>query len=440
MSTTLLQKHFYRWLAGCCWISMVGCGVVHQAQQETRQFRRSTALQQAQVGISVFEPATGKYLVNYRQEKGFIPASTQKIRTAGLSKKVLPDTLPLFDYQVKNDTLFIQPLGYPVWGDKRFPQPDLRIWIQQQPINVIAIPSPTSAPTAYAPGWSWDDYQESFMPERSVFPFANNLVTWEWRAGQLFSSPRGWPVQVRGDSDRIPTSRFRLQRQWGNNIFEIQPYSKAFAPTSFPVHGVDSLWTIMLEQEMQVPVVRVNHHPALQWKRKTSPVLRDSVVREMLHISDNALAEQLLLQSIRIQRGDFNDQAFFDSLQNPLRLDPAMPLRWVDGSGLSRYNLASPIEQVQQLHQLTEQFGLSWLESVLPALGYGTLRTYQAPDNVTLFAKTGSMSGVFCLAGILHTAQGRTLYFSVMTNGFAGKVKPIRDAVMGYVMRMGKKL
>lgn len=413
--------------------------MVHQAQEETKQFRRSRSVQQAQLGISVFDPSTGKYLVNYRQEKGFIPASTQKIRTAGLSRSILPDTLPLFDYQRSNDTLFLQPLGYPVWGDQRFPQPDLSNWFRQQGIHVIAIP-PTTTPVAYAPGWSWDDYQESYMPERSVFPFANNLVTWEWRAGQLFASPSGWPLHVAGDSARLPSAQFLLQRGLANNRFEIFPRSKVFTPTSFPIYGVDSLWTIMLQQQTQLPVVRINHSPNRSWQRMRSPAMRDSVVREMLHISDNALAEQLLLQSIRIQQGNFNDQVFLDSLQQQISSDPAAPMRWVDGSGLSRYNLASPMEQVQHIHRLAQKFGLSWLESVLPGTGNGTLRTYQAPENVKLFAKTGSMSGVFCLAGILHTAQGRTLYFSVMTNGFPGKVKPVRDAVMGYVMGLGRKL
>lgn len=418
----------------------MGCGVVHQAQQETKQFRKVNAIQQTQLGISVFEPASGKYLVNYRHNAGFIPASTQKIRTAGLSKTILPDSLPLFDYQIQNDTLFLQPLGYPAWGDIRFPQPDLQNWLRQQGVHVIALSSTPNPPSPYAPGWSWDDYQESYMPERSVFPYANNLVTWEWKAGALYSAPSGWPVQLTGDSSRLATGQFRLQRGFANNSFEISSRPKVFTPTRFPIYGAARIWTTMLQQHTQLPVVQLDYCLEKHWQRLNSPVLRDSVIREMLHISDNALAEQLLLQSIRIQRGDFQDQVFLDSLHQQIQTDSGAPLRWVDGSGLSRYNLASPAEQVQHIHALVQRAGLSWLESVLPATGEGTLRLYQASDNVKLFAKTGSMSGVFCLAGILHTAQGRTLYFSVMTNGFASKVKPVRDAVMAYVMRLGRKL
>ncbi len=28
------------------------------------------------------------------------------------------------------------------------------------------------------PGWSWDDYSESYMPERSAFPVYGNVIRW----------------------------------------------------------------------------------------------------------------------------------------------------------------------------------------------------------------------------------------------------------------------
>jgi D-alanyl-D-alanine carboxypeptidase/D-alanyl-D-alanine-endopeptidase (penicillin-binding protein 4) len=40
------------------------------------------ALQTAHVGISIYEPATGRYLYNYQGDKYFVPASNIKIPPA----------------------------------------------------------------------------------------------------------------------------------------------------------------------------------------------------------------------------------------------------------------------------------------------------------------------------------------------------------------------
>jgi D-alanyl-D-alanine carboxypeptidase/D-alanyl-D-alanine-endopeptidase (penicillin-binding protein 4) len=43
-----------------------------------------------------------------------------------------------------------------------------------------------------------------------------------------------------------------------------------------------------------------------------------------------------------------------------------------------------------------------------------------------VFAKSGSMSGVYNLSGYLATRRGKLLYFSVMNNNFTGSVAAVR--------------
>ncbi|MDB5205556.1 MAG: hypothetical protein JWR72_631, partial [Flavisolibacter sp.] len=51
------------------------------------------ALKTAHVGISIYEPATGKYLYNYQGDKYFVPASNIKIPTCYAAMKYLGDSL-----------------------------------------------------------------------------------------------------------------------------------------------------------------------------------------------------------------------------------------------------------------------------------------------------------------------------------------------------------
>src|SRR6478609_2390229 len=51
------------------------------------------ALQTAHVGISLYEPATGKYWYNYQGDKYFVPASNTKLPTCYAAMKYLGDSL-----------------------------------------------------------------------------------------------------------------------------------------------------------------------------------------------------------------------------------------------------------------------------------------------------------------------------------------------------------
>ena len=68
----------------------------------------------------------------------------------------------------------------------------------------------------------------------------------------------------------------------------------------------------------------------------------DSLYKEMLVESDNFIAEQLLLQVGNAVDSTYNVKKAIDfAMENYLSDIPQKP-KWVDGSGLSRYNLFTP--------------------------------------------------------------------------------------------------
>jgi D-alanyl-D-alanine carboxypeptidase/D-alanyl-D-alanine-endopeptidase (penicillin-binding protein 4) len=104
----------------------------------------------------------------------------------------------------------------------------------------------------------------------------------------------------------------------------------------------------------------------------------------------------------------------------------------VDGSGLSRYNLATPDALATVLRHVYEDQRLrASFVSTLPRAGVdGTLgermKGTAAADNVQ--AKTGSFTNARSVAGYVRTADDEMLEFVVMANHYGAPARVIDDA------------
>jgi len=149
-------------------------------------------------------------------------------------------------------------------------------------------------------------------------------------------------------------------------------------------------------------------------------VSTDSVLRRMMWESDNFLAEQLLIlaSSTLSDTLDSNTARTFvlDDLLKDLKQQP----RWVDGSGLSRYNLFTPESLVQVLEKMYREIPRERLFSFFPKGGIsGTLEDwYPGNPEPYIIAKTGSLGNNHSVSGYLLTKSGKTLIFSFMNNHF----------------------
>jgi D-alanyl-D-alanine carboxypeptidase/D-alanyl-D-alanine-endopeptidase (penicillin-binding protein 4) len=151
----------------------------------------------------------------------------------------------------------------------------------------------------------------------------------------------------------------------------------------------------------------------------------DTVLRHMMHESNNLLAEQLLLICADQRFDQLKEELVIqDMLGNSLANVNPVP-RWVDGSGLSRYNLISPGGLALVLRRMWQTQPQDKLFFYFPAPGgTGTLKDW--PDNSSWVGKTGSMSGVMCLSGYLKSKTGKVLIFSFMHNNFAGSNRSLK--------------
>jgi D-alanyl-D-alanine carboxypeptidase/D-alanyl-D-alanine-endopeptidase (penicillin-binding protein 4) len=101
-----------------------------------------------------------------------------------------------------------------------------------------------------------------------------------------------------------------------------------------------------------------------------------------------------------------------------LGIDP-YSFRQVDGSGLSRNNMAKPDTLVDLLTAMHGADPQRIFYNSLPVAGWsGTLRNrfHNTPVQGHMRAKTGTLNGVRALSGYLDTAHYGTLVFSIVVN------------------------
>jgi D-alanyl-D-alanine carboxypeptidase/D-alanyl-D-alanine-endopeptidase (penicillin-binding protein 4) len=165
----------------------------------------------------------------------------------------------------------------------------------------------------------------------------------------------------------------------------------------------------------------------------------DSVLRPMMHQSDNLFAEQSLLMVSNTLLGVMSDSKIIDTLLKTDLKDLPQAPRWADGSGLSRYNLFTPQDFVTVLNKMRLEFGIDRMKRLFPTGGEGTLKKYYLQDSGFFFAKTGSMSGVNCLSGFLYTRKNKLLLFSVLVNNQQAPAAAVRRAVEAFLQDIRKR-
>jgi D-alanyl-D-alanine carboxypeptidase/D-alanyl-D-alanine-endopeptidase (penicillin-binding protein 4) len=163
---------------------------------------------------------------------------------------------------------------------------------------------------------------------------------------------------------------------------------------------------------------------------------QDSVFKVMMQESDNFLAEQLLLQVAGVLTDTLNTTYATDTLQyylNQFLPDSAI---WVDGSGLSRYNMITPRSVVRLWQELIGMFGEERLKSILATGGKsGTIENWYAADPPFIYGKTGTLRHNHNLSGMLIAKSGKTLLFSLMHNHYPTSTTEVKEE-MDRILRM----
>jgi serine-type D-Ala-D-Ala carboxypeptidase/endopeptidase (penicillin-binding protein 4) len=456
-------------LASCSLlIFLASCSVQKQIAKSAKENVLSApALQTAHVGISIYEPETNRYWFNYQGDKYFVPASNTKIPTCYAAMKYLGDSL-VAAYYTDDGEIVVSPNGDPTFLLPEYSYQPLFDFLKTN--KVVRICPPIFKTTLLGSGWSWNDYSENYMAERSSMPIYGNIFRLSFIKDSLVIIPTPKPFYLlpgqeylfarKTDGGKTISNNelnksfysipFTIQRKINDNIFEVQR-GNSF-PSSFEIPiKTDAQYDnySFLKDTLGNPGLIIStycsqfdrNHQTYQYslKKTIHSQPTDSLLKPMMHRSDNFFAEQSLLMVSNERLGIMNDEKIIDTLLKTDFKDLPQKPRWVDGSGLSRYNLFTPQDFVTILNKMKNEFGMERIKVVLPTGGEGTISNYYNTESGYIYAKTGTLSGVVALSGFLYTKKNKLLIVSILVNNHNGSATDVRRAVEKFLQQLRNK-
>lgn len=381
----------------------------------TAMLEQETFLNQF-TGIMVYDPNAGDTLYRFNSDKYFTPASNTKIFTLYSSLVMLPKNLPALKYCIIKDTLFIEGTGDPSLLHPFFKDSTVIQFLKGY--KNIALNQSNFMDNRYGPGWAWEDYDGYYSPERSALPIFGNVVN--------LSHTDSLNVYPNYFKDSVILMKHPRNREISTNIFYFDPLRKDTLEIPFKLDN--DIARVLLEEATGKKIATTNSIPC-ESKIVLPGLPTDSINKRMMQESDNFLAEQLLLLASSTLSDTLNTEITIrHMLENHLQ-EINQPPRWVDGSGLSRYNLFTPESMVFVLNAMYKEIPKDRLFNLFAEGGVSGTITDWYPGNPDsyVYAKTGTLGNNHNISGYLITKSGKTLIFSFMNNHFTNSTSEVKE-------------
>ena len=416
----------------------------------------------ANLALVVQKVGASAPVVDYHSQQMALPASTQKILTALAALLELgPDfrftTTLESDGPVSNGVLHGN-LVARFAGDPTLTRQQLRNMVAElrkqgirQVTGNLVIDTSVFASHDKAPGWPWNDLTQCFSA-----PPGAAIVDRNCFSVSLYSAPKPGDIAFVRVASYYPVQMFSQVRTLAKGSPETQyceldvvpgelnrftltgcmPQRADPLPLAFAIQDGASYAAAILKNELQQAGIdlsgtlmrQTNPSPAGTVLAQTSSAPLHALLKIMLKKSDNMIADTVFRT---IGHHYFNVpgtwRAGSDAVRQILRQQAGVDLGntiQVDGSGLSRHDLLSPATMMQVLQYIGQHDQTLDFISMLPLAGYdGTLMyragLHEAGVDGKVSAKTGSLQGVYNLAGFITTASGQRMAFVQYLSGYA---------------------
>jgi D-alanyl-D-alanine carboxypeptidase/D-alanyl-D-alanine-endopeptidase (penicillin-binding protein 4) len=423
----------------------------------------------ALTSVIVMDARTGALLYSRREHSRSLPASTMKVvSTAAALSALGPDfrfRTPVQLSGTRQGELFegellVEASGDPSLGSWRFPETapaceqiaeamwgrGIRKW--RGATRVVTPDTGLDGPLG--PGWAWDDVAYSMSAAPMPFVFRENVVDLILLRSEgaacstqpaLHVSPKFAPHSTAVRIDTAGTrSGFACLREYNPTrtrcVWRSTPGSCPRShSTRLAAEDPTALFSACVEDALarrgiaRVPSPTVARESAPAAKPPVTELLTELISPSLAELvkatnkeSNNLYAERLALRFARERTGSEDYSALRKAMGEELARRGISPrdLRPIDGSGLSRYNLATARGLAQLLFtSLKEPYAEALLES-LPIAGMdGTLggQPLSAEALARIRAKTGTLSSQKAYVGIAerpHDAEHPRIVFALM--------------------------
>jgi D-alanyl-D-alanine carboxypeptidase/D-alanyl-D-alanine-endopeptidase (penicillin-binding protein 4) len=401
-------------------------------------------------GVSIYDLTADSLLYAHNADKLMRPASTQKILTAVAALDVLGAAhkyetkayytggISLSDSVLHGDIYIVGDF------DPAYSSADLRLlatYIKGLGINhingrIIGDVSMKDTLTM-GNGWCWDDVPSPVEAYLSPLIFNRGCASVEIENGKaVFSVPTTY--MTLSDSTRQRSGSLRITRNWvdnGNDFVVYGSPTKNAVSNSVSVYRPERYFVCTLADMLRAEGVTFSNAPSESYD---IGMLEDAtlvpfyicsrtveqILQQMMKDSDNLYAESMFYQLANFKAGKWaswkDGAAVVDSVMRKIGI-PANQCKVADGSGVSLYNYTTPSAQVAALrYAYGNDHIYRHLYPSLPIAGRdGTLerRMRKTSAEMNVRAKTGTVTGVSCLAGYCRASNGNLLAFSIINSG-----------------------
>ncbi|MGN6615916.1 MAG: D-alanyl-D-alanine carboxypeptidase/D-alanyl-D-alanine endopeptidase [Ilyomonas sp.] len=413
------------------------------SKQANNLLIKNPDLLSANVGICIYDPQKNKYLYQHNSKKYFVPASNTKIMTCYAAMRYLGDSLVGARVATKGNDIILLPTGDPTLLHPDFAESPVINYLRSidHSKNII-LNDNNFQDEIYGEGWSWDDYMEDYMQERSALPIYANMVTFSGTKAHYNVYP-AVKAHIETDST-FPADAYlgKVTRALGTNNYRLIFNTKKDTSLSIPFSTANGESNAaLLADVLKSKVTRVHILPAettLQYTViKSQPT--DTLLKIMMHRSDNFFAEQTLFMVSNEKLGVMNDAMIIQTLLETDYKDIPQKPRWVDGSGLSRFNLFTPQDFVYVLNKIKNEFSWQRITTIFATSGSGTMSNYDPATKDRIYAKTGTLSNNAALSGYVITNKGRTLIFSCLVGNHTTSASEIRKNIVKILRNLIEK-
>jgi D-alanyl-D-alanine carboxypeptidase/D-alanyl-D-alanine-endopeptidase (penicillin-binding protein 4) len=431
----------------------------------------SSNLRSQDISIAVFNTSDTSLVYGHRTEQTRVPASVQKLYTAiGALSQLGPDycidTPVSYRGTIENGVLLgdlvVKGGGDPTWMEEFYPEGPQRVfelWADSlMALGICKIEGSVIADASLFPAyrfhplWETSDYQYGYAPSFGPLCFNGNMVRFDLKG----AAEAGQPVQVKPRysldyfqiDNRIKTvsekgvATIWLEELLGDHSVALKGKLSANAPEFLNAAVRDpSLFTIgnirrvlirkgiSVGGDAMVSTMKIPPDSLVQLFIHQSPPLRD-ILPVMLKKSSNLIGEIVLCSLGGSPQGG---AARLENILNATGIPPDS-LRITDGSGLARANRFTARHLGKMLCHAASQvwFGDFYSSLAIPG-DPGTLeyRFSNLTNKNRIHAKTGTMTGVSCLAGYVKVADDSLLAFVIACNGISdlNKARKLQDGI-----------
>lgn len=412
----------------------------------------------ASAGIIAKNLNQNKIIADYNGSTFMLPASTQKVFTAVAAKLVLGDefkfdTSLLTNGKIQNNTLDGN-LIVRFTGDPELTSGQLYTLLSElkkQGINKINgdLVLDTSVFSSHdrGLGWIWNDLTMCFNSPPSAANIDNNCFYAELDANQApgetvkINVPAQFPIQVFGqvyvaDSNEAPYCQLDVVVH-DNNRYQVKGclarQAKPFG-LSFAVQDPDAYAAAIIQRQLKRLGIEFNGKVLQPQKPQQGQMLAQhfskslpDLLKKMMKKSDNQIADSLFRA---IAYNYYKRPASFQL--GTLAVKSVLQKQGIkfgnsilaDGSGLSRHNLVAPKTMLSVLEYIGRNEDKLHLMETFPIAGVdGTISgrggLINPPLVKNVIAKTGSLKGVYNLAGFMTNARGEKVAFVQFINGYS---------------------